>query len=237
MFAMDLSPVSEMQVSTESPTYSPPSSVESQRPALKRSQLLERLRRCADLDKQFFLACYHALYTERTSNGQSGVGASDMSVSSVANDAADIDCDSSEETPENTLRNMLTYLNNFDEREKIAIDREESLNRQYEALEAELSQSVPNNVSTCQTPSSFFIQTAHGRSRLCFIGMVISAKEEEQTSQLYDINRHNFETDGVYLPRLPGLLREGETVELAGGLLGLIPQCSHLTLFGRILDG
>lgn len=181
----------------------------------RRSQLLERLRICANLDRQLFLACFHALYTERSSKGLSGLGTvSEGNLDNISGGATDAACNTCQDSPEDTLRNMLTYLHNFDERERTAIDREESLNRQYRSLEAELSQLVSSDVvSPYPASSTLHIPAAQGLSRLCCIEMVISAKEEEQAIQLKEIHHHNFETDGVYLPRLPALLREGVAVE------------------------
>ena len=77
--AMDRFPDSAVLGSPESPRRSPYSSRATLRPAPRRCQLLERLRRCADLDREFFRACFHALYTERSSNSYGGTGASSES--------------------------------------------------------------------------------------------------------------------------------------------------------------
>ncbi|CDI79492.1 hypothetical protein, conserved [Eimeria acervulina] len=234
---MDRFPDSAVLGSPESPRRSPYSSRATLRPAPRRCQLLERLRRCADLDREFFRACFHALYTERSSNSYGGTGASSESgFNRIADGAANLDCNTSQEAPEDALRRMLVYLHNFDEREKMAIDREESLNRQYAALEAELSQSMPYDVSSSPDSPAFYIPAVQGLTRLSCIGMVISAKEEEQTNQLYDIHHHNFATDGVYRPKLPSLLREGETIEPVDGLLVLTPPSTPLALSHTLLD-
>ncbi|CDJ46241.1 hypothetical protein, conserved [Eimeria brunetti] len=184
--------------------------------ALRASQLLKRLNDCAALDKRFFRACFHALYTEHLRRGVEGKGTTGTSGAKGARGRA---C---QETPEEVLKGMLQYLDDYDQRERATVDGERILNRQYKQLQAELSHIASGSAkvgSLRPENSTFNIPPVQGLSRLALLEFVISAKEREQVRQMYDMRHHNYEAFGMYLPKLPGPLRDGAIVERVNGQL------------------
>ncbi|CDJ36611.1 uncharacterized protein EMH_0091880 [Eimeria mitis] len=239
---MDLSPDSLMQCLAAMPKPSPALSIcgRGWLALIRPPQLLLRLRKCADLDSQLLRAFFHALYAERSNKEHGGTveAVSKMNLDHIVDGETDADLDTHEEDPADTLRKVLVSLDDFEAREKMAIDHGGILQRQYEALEAELSASASDNVVSGPPPlvckscsKTFYTPAVDGLSRLRFIGLLIAAKEEEQMCQLHEIHQHNFERDGLHLPRLPGLLREGMIVGRVNDLLALTPHCTYAHMF------
>lgn len=206
---MDRLPDPAVQHSTATPSPSALPSYAGVHCALMRSELLERLRVCAALDRRFFKAWFDELDIERCSNFSNVVGvSSDLCVQTEWNEGLHTHDRSCQEADEAASHRISFELQDLEERERRLTEHAKAINRQYEDLMAELTEPAHNGavrVSGCPVPPD---HQARGMRRLPRIAMVISAKEEEQKSHLYHLRHWNVNISGVNIPSLPGLLLE-----------------------------
>ncbi|CDI73784.1 hypothetical protein, conserved [Eimeria praecox] len=200
---MDRVPDSKVQQSAAKTRTSTLTSSASARFVSMRSELLERLRICAALDKRFFKAWFDELDMERCSNFSS-----DLCIDSQCNWGIYSQESESQEATDAAFRRISFELQNLEDRERRLTAHVEALNRQYEDLITELTEPLYNGavlVPGCSTPP---MSAAQRLSRLPRIAIVISAKEEEQRNHMYYLRHWNVNISGVNIPNLPRLLRK-----------------------------
>ncbi|CDJ46242.1 hypothetical protein, conserved [Eimeria brunetti] len=187
------------------PSSTPAPSCANSCSALLKCDLLERLRVCAALDRRFCKAWFDELDMERCSNFSNVVGVSnDLCISSEWSEGVNAHANGWYESTEAAFQRISFELQDLEDREKRLTDHVDTLNRQYEGLMAELTDSVHHRAVL---PNSQLSET-QGVRRIPLIASIISAKEQEQKTHLYNLRHWNLNLSGVNIPGLPGLLHE-----------------------------
>ncbi|CDJ26897.1 uncharacterized protein EMH_0098770 [Eimeria mitis] len=190
---MDRLPDSGEQQSTAGPSPSTPPNCSGTHYFGLKHELMERLRFCAALDRRFAKAWFDELDMERTGNfgnivevGRSMYTGAEWSGGTSAQD------ESSREASEAACQWISFEMQDLEDREKILTKHVEALSRQYEDLMDELGESDHGDIVLLPdraVPRNCEPRPAPGGSDIRRIAAIVSAKENEQESNLYHL-RH-----------------------------------------------